>query len=215
MTLVDIGRRRSSRCTRAGVKTVGDSYELDAIVFATGFDAMTGALFAIDIRGADGVALRGRVGGRAAGVPGAGRRRVPEHVHHHRAGVAVGAQQHGAVDRAARGVDPGLRRLPVRARVRDGGGDCRDAEDAWMEHVTEVAYSTLFPKADSWYIGANIPGKPRVFTTYVGGCRAVPGPSATRWPRRATRGLRSAPLDVVFNLILPDFNGDGQLSEVE
>jgi cyclohexanone monooxygenase len=38
-----------------------------------------------------------------------------------------------------------------------------------MAHVTEVAYSTLFPKADSWYIGANIPGKPRVFTTYVGG----------------------------------------------
>ena len=44
-----------------------------------------------------------------------------------------------------------------------------EAEDAWMAHVTEVAYSTLFPRADSWYIGANIPGKPRVFTTYVGG----------------------------------------------
>jgi cyclohexanone monooxygenase len=44
------------------------------------------------------------------------------------------------------------------------------AEDAWMEHVTKVAYSTLFPMADSWYLGANIPGKPRVFTPYVGGC---------------------------------------------
>ena len=38
-----------------------------------------------------------------------------------------------------------------------------------MEHVTEVAYSTLFPLADSWYVGANIPGKPRVFTSYLGG----------------------------------------------
>ena len=44
------------------------------------------------------------------------------------------------------------------------------AQDAWMEHVTEVAYSTLFPLADSWYVGANIPGKPRVFTPYLGGC---------------------------------------------
>ena len=44
------------------------------------------------------------------------------------------------------------------------------AQAAWMEHVSEVAYSTLFPQADSWYIGANIPGKPRVFTSYLAGC---------------------------------------------
>jgi cyclohexanone monooxygenase len=44
------------------------------------------------------------------------------------------------------------------------------ARDEWMSHVTEVANGTLFPKADSWYVGANIPGKPRVFTSYVGGC---------------------------------------------
>jgi cyclohexanone monooxygenase len=43
------------------------------------------------------------------------------------------------------------------------------AQDSWMAHVTEVAYFTLFPLADSWYVGANIPGKPRVFTPYLGG----------------------------------------------
>jgi cyclohexanone monooxygenase len=44
------------------------------------------------------------------------------------------------------------------------------AQSAWMEHVSEVANSTLFPRADSWYVGANIPGKPRVFTSYLAGC---------------------------------------------
>ena len=44
-----------------------------------------------------------------------------------------------------------------------------EAEKAWCEHVIEVAYSTLFPMADSWYIGANVPGKPRVFMPYIGG----------------------------------------------
>jgi cyclohexanone monooxygenase len=44
-----------------------------------------------------------------------------------------------------------------------------DAEDAWVAHVNEVAHRTLYPKAASWYMGANIPGKPRVFLPYIGG----------------------------------------------
>jgi cyclohexanone monooxygenase len=43
------------------------------------------------------------------------------------------------------------------------------AEDNWVAHVNEVAYKTLFPTANSWYMGANIPGKPRVFMPYIGG----------------------------------------------
>ena len=45
----------------------------------------------------------------------------------------------------------------------------RDAEDRWVEHVNEVAFRTLFPQANSWYMGANIPGKPRLFMPYCGG----------------------------------------------
>jgi cyclohexanone monooxygenase len=58
------------------------------------------------------------------------------------------------------------------------------AEDAWGAHVTEVAYSTLFPMAESWYVGANIPGKPRVFTPYVGGV----GPYRARCAEVASAG---------------------------
>jgi cyclohexanone monooxygenase len=44
-----------------------------------------------------------------------------------------------------------------------------DAEDKWVAHVNEVAYTTLYPTANSWYMGANVPGKPRVFMPYIGG----------------------------------------------
>jgi cyclohexanone monooxygenase len=46
------------------------------------------------------------------------------------------------------------------------------AENAWVQHVNDVAYTTLYPSAASWYMGANIPGKPRVFMPYIGGVGA-------------------------------------------
>jgi cyclohexanone monooxygenase len=45
----------------------------------------------------------------------------------------------------------------------------KDAEDNWIAHVNEVAQGTLYPQANSWYMGANIPGKPRIFMPYIGG----------------------------------------------
>ena len=48
----------------------------------------------------------------------------------------------------------------------------RDAEDRWVAHVNVVAHTTLYPRAASWYMGANIPGKPRVFMPYIGGVGA-------------------------------------------
>ena len=45
----------------------------------------------------------------------------------------------------------------------------REAEDDWVDHVQETANRTLFPRANSWYMGANIPGKPRLFMPYIGG----------------------------------------------
>ena len=68
-------------------------------------------------------------------------------------------------------MDQGLHRSTCdAARVRHVEATAAAQADAWMAHVTEVAYATLFPQADSWYVGANIPGKPRVFTSYLGGC---------------------------------------------
>jgi cyclohexanone monooxygenase len=66
-----------------------------------------------------------------------------------------------------------------------------EAQRAWMGHVSEVASATLFPKADSWYVGANIPGKPRVFTSYVGGC----GPYRAKCDEVAAAGYQGFTLD--------------------
>ena len=169
VSLVNIRSAPIESVYPGGVKTATDSYDLDALVFATGFDALTGALFAIDIRGADGVPLRSAwvdgartyLGLASAGFPnmfiitGPGSPSVfsnmvlsiEQHVEWVRDCV-VWLRSHGHAT-----IEP-----------------TEAAESAWMEHVSEVAYATLFPKADSWYIGANIPGKPRVFTSYLAGC---------------------------------------------
>jgi cyclohexanone monooxygenase len=65
------------------------------------------------------------------------------------------------------------------------------AQSAWMEHVSAVANATLFPKADSWYVGANIPGKPRVFTSYLAGC----GPYRAKCDAVAAAGYEGFALD--------------------
>ncbi|HEX3712039.1 MAG TPA: NAD(P)/FAD-dependent oxidoreductase [Trebonia sp.] len=169
VTLVDIRSAPVESVYPGGLKTTAGSYELDALVFATGFDALTGALFAIDIRGADGQPLRDAwsagarayLGVAAAGFPnmflitGPGSPAVFSN-------VVLSIEQH--VEWVRRCIvwlrEHGYATIEPRTA----------AQDEWMSHVTEVANGTLFPKADSWYVGANIPGKPRVFTSYVGGC---------------------------------------------
>ena len=157
-----------SSVSAGGLSTTSAFYELDAIVFATGFDAISGALRQIDVRGVGGVALADRwaAGPRAylgiatPGFPnmfivtGPGSPSVLSN-------MALSIEQHVEWIRDCIGYLSAHGHATVEATA--------EAEDAWMAHVTEVAYSTLFPQADSWYIGANIPGKPRVFTTYVGG----------------------------------------------
>jgi cyclohexanone monooxygenase len=66
-----------------------------------------------------------------------------------------------------------------------------EAQEAWMEHVAEVGASTLFPRAASWYVGANVPGKPRVFMPYVGGV----GPYRDRCAQVAADGYAGFTLD--------------------
>jgi cyclohexanone monooxygenase len=168
VTLVDVRSAPITEITPTGLRTGAESFELDAIVYATGFDAMTGALLSIDIQGRDGVALRDKwaegprtyLGVASAGFPnlfmitGPGSPSVLSN-------MITSIEQH--VDWIARYLrylaENGIDR--VEAQV--------DAEDHWVEHVNEVAHRTLYPTAASWYMGANIPGKPRVFMPYVGG----------------------------------------------
>jgi cyclohexanone monooxygenase len=169
--LVSIKDNPIEEITANGLRTATDEYAFDTIVFATGFDAMTGALNAIDIRGRGGEKLRDHweggpktyLGIQVTGFPnlftitGPGSPSVLTN-------MIVSIEQH--VDWITDCVEY-LRERNVATIEPD-----QAAEDAWVDHVNTVAGFTLMTRANSWYIGANIPGKPRVFMPYVGGLGA-------------------------------------------
>ncbi|MDB5511121.1 MAG: pamO 2 [Enterovirga sp.] len=168
VTLVDLRADPIEAITPTGVRTTSADHVFDALVFATGFDAMTGALLAMDVRGRDGESLREKwaagprnhLGLMPAGFPnlftitGPGSPSVLSN-------VLVSIEQHVEWIAECLGFMQ-VRGLSVIASDRD-------AEDRWVEHVNEVAQRTLYPRAASWYMGANVPGKPRVFMPYIGG----------------------------------------------
>jgi cation diffusion facilitator CzcD-associated flavoprotein CzcO len=168
VTLVDIRHAPIEEITPTGIRTEDGEYELDIIVFATGFDAMTGTFNRIDIQGRHGEKLKDKwahgpltyLGVATAGYPnffmitGPGSPSVLSN-------MPVSIEQHvewisGAIE-----------------HMREEGLDVMEAdegaEEEWVEHVNGVAEQTMFMLADSWYLGANIPGKPRVFMPYPGG----------------------------------------------
>ena len=167
VAIVDLKRTPLRRITATGIETSERSFAFDAIVYATGFDAMTGALNAIDIEGRGGERLRDKwaegprayLGLMSAGFPnlfmvtGPGSPSVLSN-------MIVSIEQH--VDFIADAV------AHLQGQQADLIEASRAAEDAWVEHVNRIAGMTLFPKAASWYMGANIPGKPRVFMPYIG-----------------------------------------------
>ena len=168
VTLVDVKSAPIEEITRTGLRTAQAGYELDAIVFATGFDAMTGAMLDIDIRVEGGPSLkeawsagpRTYLGLMIAGFPnlftitGPGSPGV-------KSNMMLSIEQHTnwIVDCLQHLRSRHHRRIEVEP----------EAEESWVTHVREVADSTLYPLANSWYMGANIPGKPLVFMPYVGG----------------------------------------------
>ncbi len=166
--LVDIKSNPFEEILPNAVRTGGKDYEIDALVLATGFDAMTGSVAKIDIRGRNGQTLNQKwaegpktyLGLMSAGFPnlfiitGPGSPSVLSN-------MIVSIEQH--VDWISDCI----------AFMRDRGLDTmeakKDAEDNWVAHVNEVAHTTLYPQANSWYMGANIPGKPQIFMPYIGG----------------------------------------------
>jgi cyclohexanone monooxygenase len=141
---------------------------VDALVFATGFDAMTGALLGIDIRGRGGRPIqeawaagpRTYLGLSIAGFPnlftitGPGSPSVLSN-------MIVSIEQH---------VDWIADCLAYLGRHGHASIEATaEAQEAWVRHVDEVGHMTLYPLARSWYMGANVPGKPRVFMPYIGG----------------------------------------------
>ena len=173
--LVDLHAHPITTITETGVELSGkggdESMEFDAIVFATGFDAMTGAIVGVDITGRDGLSLRDAwahgpetyLGLMGVGFPnlfmitGPGSPSVLSN-------MMVSIEQH--VDWIT----------DTLGHLRDTNAETIEptelAQTEWVQHSNDIANLTLLPTANSWYMGANIPGKPSVFLPYPGGVGA-------------------------------------------
>ncbi len=168
VSLVDLRSEPISQMTASAVITKDGEYPLDALVCATGYDAMTGSLNAIAIRGRDGQMLRdlwadgprSYLGLAVAGFPNLF--------------IVTGPGSPSVFSNMVLSIEHDIEWI----------GDCiswmrenrvatieadESAQDNWVRHVSELAEGTLFAQANSWYIGANVPGKPRVFMPYLGG----------------------------------------------
>lgn len=166
--LVNLQRSPLVEVTAQGIRTSTSEHAFDAIVYATGFDAMTGSLTNVAISGRGGLSLkeewtagpRTYLGLGSAGFPnmfmitGPGSPSVLSN-------MVVSIEQH--VDWVVAAIEH------LRAEGLNIIEPTREAQDAWVDHVNLVASYTLYPRANSWYMGANVPGKARVFMPYAGG----------------------------------------------
>jgi cation diffusion facilitator CzcD-associated flavoprotein CzcO/acetyl esterase/lipase len=169
--LVDLCRTPIVAMTETGIETVGESFEFDAIVFATGFDAMTGPLVSVDITGANGVTLQDKwahgpttyLGLMTTGFPNLFMITGPQ-------SPSVLSNMLVSIEQHVDWVADCLQNL--RAENLDRIEPTPLAEAGWVQHNQDCADITLYPRANSWYMGANVPGKPRVFLPYIGGVDA-------------------------------------------
>ncbi len=169
VTLVSVKHTPIEAITRKGVQVAGREYELDSLIFATGFDAMTGAVTSIDIEGRGG-------------------RRIREEWGTHGPRTHLGLMSNGFPNLfyVSGPSSPAALFAPIMLaeyqvgwiveRMQEMQGDDKKtleptvaAEDLWIKRSKEAADRTLLPQTDSWYMGANIPGKPRVIQAYMGG----------------------------------------------
>jgi cyclohexanone monooxygenase len=167
VTLVNLRKSPIEAIAPEGVRTSDATYPVDALVFATGFDAMTGALLAIDIKGAGGADFRqawaegpkSYLGLAVAGFPNLFTVTGP-------GSPSVLSNMINSIEQHVEWITDCIGHMREKRLTRIEA-DAQAQED-WVAHVREVADKTLFPRAASWYMGANIPGKPRVFMPYIG-----------------------------------------------
>ncbi len=181
--LVNLRNTPITEITPKGIKVGSEEIEVDAIVYATGFDAMTGSFTRVDIRGAGGVRLadewadgpRTYLGVAMAGFPNFWAVTGPQSPSV-LSNMMVSIEQHvdWITDCLVHLRDKGFHTIEARP----------EAQEAWVEHSNEIGSQTLYPLANSWYMGANVPGKPRVFLPYIGGC----GPYRERCDEVAAKG---------------------------
>ena len=166
VTLVDVSETGVEAITRKGLQANGKEHELDCIVFATGFDAMTGALNRIDIRGRNGLELKDKwaqgprsyLGLSSAGFPNLFTVSGP-------GSPSVLTNMVATIEQHVNWIGDCLGHL--RKQGYSTIEAMTEAEDPWLIRVRDVADQTLWNACDNWYQGANIPGKPRVFMPYA------------------------------------------------
>ncbi len=166
--IVDLLESPIERVTPTGVKTKDAEVELDILVLATGFDFLTGGLTSIDIRGTNGETLREKWSSGSRAHLGMASAHFPNLLY------IYGPQSPSAFSNGPTCAElqgdfvvaciEHMRRNNLR-RIEA----TPEAEEAWRDHVAELVAATLFPRAQSWYMGANIPGKKREMLVYPGG----------------------------------------------
>jgi cation diffusion facilitator CzcD-associated flavoprotein CzcO len=167
VSLVDVNHEPIREITSGGIRAGEREIPLDMIIFATGFDAMTGSLLAVDIRGRRGLPLRAKwedgprtyLGLSTAGFPNLFMITGP-------GSPSVLSNMVPSIEQHVNWIGDLL--TYIRSRGDAWVEADPAAEDEWVAHVNDVASMTLYPGCNSWYLGANVPGKPRVFMPYFG-----------------------------------------------
>ncbi|HEU5387276.1 MAG TPA: NAD(P)/FAD-dependent oxidoreductase [Streptosporangiaceae bacterium] len=168
VTLLDARSVPIEEITPRGVRTGEGEYDVDAIVYATGFDAMTGTLFGMGITGRDGLRLRDKWADGPRTYLGLTTHGFPNLF------VVTGPQSPSVLSNMPVAIEQNVEWIAglieyMREHGLDVAEPAREAEDKWVAHHDEVAAATLLLGTDSWWVGANIPGKPRTLYPYVGG----------------------------------------------
>jgi len=165
--LVDVRKNPITEITSGGLSTGGQEYALDSIVFATGYDAMTGALLGMNIQGRGGLPLRQAWAAGPRTYLGLGVAGFPNMF------ILAGPGSPSVLSLVIASIEQQIDWLTDCLRYMNDKGYHvieaeRDAQDSWVDHVNAVAAQTLYPSCNSWYVGANVPGKTRVFMPLIG-----------------------------------------------
>jgi len=168
VTLVDISESPIEKITPSGIRALGREYPLDALIMATGFDAMTGTLLKIDIRGRRGISLRDKWADGPRSYLGLGIAEFPNLF------TITGPGSPSVLTNMLQSIEQHVDWIVdclnyLRDQEISEIEATQAAEDAWVIHNDEVADAHIRNSCSSWYVGANIEGKPRVFMPYVGG----------------------------------------------
>jgi cyclohexanone monooxygenase len=165
--LVDLSQAPIEKITKSGLVTGGREYEFDCLILATGFDAMTGALHSIDIRGRRGQTLLEKWSAGPLTYLGLGTNGFPNLF------TITGPGSPSVLTNMVTSIEQHVNWISDCFDYMEKQGHrtieaSTSAEQAWVGHVNEIADETLYPTCNSWYLGANVPGKPRVFMPHIG-----------------------------------------------